>query len=114
MNIGTHFLVYTNFVSLGKATSDPIDSFTEAAWEYSETRGRNHDAVVFRVDPPVNGQAGMMTDVTAEAEDKLRQMQRFDEWPHWLDPREPEEIAREAAIERRTETMLRRQMEAAQ
>lgn len=111
MKLAPHFIVYSGLgPDFGIATSDPIDHFTDAAWEYSDIRSKGDEACVKNIDPVL----GLITDVTYEAETKLRQMMRYDDWPAYLDPRDPEEIAQEAEIERRTERMLKKQMEAAQ
>ena len=67
-----HYLVYTHYPDLGLACSDP-HTFSDACDQYDSRRHDGYDATVMRVEPPQNGQAGMMIDVTSDAIEKCRQ-----------------------------------------
>lgn len=117
MKLRAHYIIYENHgFYWGYTTSDPYWHLTDACWRHSEARGKGHDSTVFLVEPGAKGRAGAMLDITDQAETKLRQMfhQQKRELPDWLNPRDPEEIEREARIEARTMQMLRKQTEAAQ
>jgi len=87
MTMQSHYLVYTHYTDLGLACSDPQESFDDACDQYADRRDDGYDATVMRVDPPANGRAGMMTDVTEGADEliSVRVACRGYEVPKWLE-----------------------------
>jgi hypothetical protein len=90
MKLATHFVAYVDLevpdAAIGIGHCCEPSSFDDALDAYADHRDNGFDAVLMRVDPPANGKAGMMTDVTADGDDALRRRLRgrgYD-MPEWL------------------------------
>lgn len=87
MHIPTHYVTYAHLGPLGLShVCEPAD-FDAACDAYDEQMSTGCEASVFRMEPPVNGAAGMMVDVTPDAIARIRSRlnDRRQEWPHWLE-----------------------------
>ncbi|WP_126623135.1 hypothetical protein [Oceaniglobus ichthyenteri] len=89
MNIpSTLFMVWTDFgPAIGQGVeADPAPMFDDAVDQYAEARRDDRAAIIWRIDTPHNGQAGMATDVTADAEDCIRRRcaASCTDLPDWL------------------------------
>ncbi len=83
----TAFQVWADFGFVGTANHGDFSvSFDDVVDQYVEARRNGYDAIVWRLDTPQAGQAGMMSDVTDHADDLVRQWHdgRGDEYPEWL------------------------------
>lgn len=85
MQLAPHYLTYTIYPDGEIGTGDP-KNFSDACDEYADARDNGYECIVFRVDPPQHGRAGMMTDVTNDADDRIRHRlnKRYQEFPEWL------------------------------
>lgn len=85
MQLAPHYLTYTIYDDGAIGTGDP-KNFSDACDDYADFRDGGHDCMVFRVEPPLRGQAGMMLDVTNDAEDRIRHRlnKRYQDFPEWL------------------------------
>ena len=70
----------------GAFYDDASASFDDAVDNYAEARAAGYPAIVWRMDTPQHGRAGMMTDVTDDADNCIRR--RFNgcrgPLPDWL------------------------------
>jgi len=73
----------------GLAGCDPITSFDDACDVYADNMENHHDALVFRVEPPNETDAGCMIDVTDDANlriaARIRARPGYPEMPEWLE-----------------------------
>jgi len=83
----TLFVAWADFGAIGQGIhADASSIFDDAVDEYSAARSNGLDAIVWRLDTPQPDRAGMMTDVTADADDCIRRRcaARRGELPEWL------------------------------
>lgn len=86
MNITPYYVVLTEFTGLGLGHACDPATFSCACDAYIEQMADGDESTVFRIDPPKGNAAGMVTDVTddAEAEARKRYMARGYRLPTWL------------------------------
>lgn len=84
----TLFVAWSDFgATTGQAFyHDASPLFDDAVDNYAEARADGCDAIVWRIDTPQHGKAGMVTDVTADADDCIRRRcnGRRAPLPEWL------------------------------
>lgn len=71
MNIQAYYVTLSDFEGIGLGHACDPGDFDAACNAYAEQREAGREAVVFRIDPPLDGKAGMATDVTADAEQRI-------------------------------------------
>lgn len=82
----SQYEVWTQYPDRQLGSSDPFRLLDDAVDHYLERRDEGFPAVVWLIEPSLDGSAPMMTDVTVDAERHLsmRLWQRGDDMPEWM------------------------------
>lgn len=97
MQVTPHYVVYTippasemlAFGDIGVSHGSEPCQFADACDRFATLMNAGCESVVFRVDPPIGGDCGMMIDATEDALDTIRHRLKLrghgaDKWPAWL------------------------------